>query len=61
MDDQLEDAHDLSIIELIERRGFLKGQMDILKQREAELRQKTDDLLRSIEELKKEGTSEPSS
>ena len=61
MDKQLEDAHDLSAIELIERRGFLMGQMDILKQREAELRQKTADLLRSIEELKKGATDEPSS
>mgnify|MGYP003680102721 FL=1 len=61
MDKQLEDAGDLSMIELVERRGFLKGQMDILRQREAELTQKTADLLRCIKELKKEGADEPSS
>ena len=61
MDKQSEDAHDLSVIELIERRGFLKGQMDILKQREAELLQKTADLLQCIKELKKGATDEPSS
>ena len=55
MDKQSEDAHDLSAIELIERRGFLKGQMDILEQREAELRQKIADLLQCIKEQKKGG------
>lgn len=61
MDKQSEDAHDLSAIELIERRGFLKGQMDILEQREAELRQKIADLLQCIKEQKKGATDEPSS
>ena len=61
MDKQLEDAHDLSAIELIERRGFLMGQMDILEQREAELRQNIADLLQCIKEQKKESADEPSS
>jgi predicted nucleic acid-binding Zn-ribbon protein len=55
MDKQSEDAHDLSAIEIIERRGFLNGQMDILEQREAELRQKIADLLQCIKEQKKGG------
>ena len=61
MDDQLEEKDDMSLIDIVEKIGFLKGQKAMLEQRKAELRQKTDDLLRSIEELKKEGTSEPSS
>ena len=61
MDDQLEEKDDMSLIDIVEKIGFLKGQKAMLEQRKAELQQKTDDLLRSIEELKKEGTSEPSS